>query len=247
MGSLVRRYAPTSPPFRRWSAGVGKTVTAVRRSRVPPGRRGPGTLPALQSVELSSGGGPEEHRIPETSITGRAAWGLLPEKWAPRPHRRGNAVHQPPEAVARHRHLLREDRHHLPGRTSHRGRTWMVLDPETHGEWDVRSRQALWRRAACGRGGNSNVARMEDHGHCAGGGRSCVDTADLASGRSRCRTTGRGHGPGRCRYRRPGVGLTAKPALYWAHGQSHPDRGSQPRRHHRNPAARRPWTWVGDS
>ncbi|MTE17985.1 transposase [Streptomyces sp. TRM43335] len=34
-------------------------------------------------------------------------------------HRR--TVHQPPQAVAWHRHPLREDRDHLPGRTPHRG------------------------------------------------------------------------------------------------------------------------------
>ncbi|MGP3982918.1 transposase [Streptomyces sp. KR80] len=33
---------------------------------------------------------------------------------------RCRAVHQPPEAVARHRHPLREDRNHLPGRTPRR-------------------------------------------------------------------------------------------------------------------------------
>ncbi len=48
----------------------------------------------------------------------RQTTSLRPQDLQAAQHRR--AVQQPPEAVARHRHPLREDRHHPPGRTPQR-------------------------------------------------------------------------------------------------------------------------------
>lgn len=74
-------------------------------------------------------------------------------------HRR--AVHQPPQTMERHRHSLRKDRRHLPGRTPRRGHLPLVCPvtrtrlpipadgPSPFREWA--SRRALggwWRRTA---------------------------------------------------------------------------------------------------
>ncbi|MGW7042126.1 IS5 family transposase [Streptomyces avermitilis] len=48
----------------------------------------------------------------------RETAGVRPPDLQAAQHRR--TVHQPPEPVARHRHALREDHDHLPGRTPHR-------------------------------------------------------------------------------------------------------------------------------
>lgn len=49
---------------------------------------------------------------------GRKATGLRPRDLQTAQHRR--AMHQPPQTMTRNRHPLRENRHHLPGRTPHR-------------------------------------------------------------------------------------------------------------------------------
>ncbi|MFE1198768.1 hypothetical protein ACFW6E_39550, partial [Streptomyces olivaceoviridis] len=63
------------------------------------------------------------HRLRRGS-PGRQATGLRPRDMQAARHRR--AMHQPPQAVARRRHPLREGGHHLPGRTPHRGHLPLV-------------------------------------------------------------------------------------------------------------------------
>ncbi|TMU98434.1 transposase [Streptomyces sp. DASNCL29] len=80
-----------------------------RNPRTPAQARHPGGHPGP--------GGPA--RTPATTRQpGRQATSVRPRDLQTAQHR--GAMHHPPEAVARHRHPLREDRDHLPGRTSHR-------------------------------------------------------------------------------------------------------------------------------
>lgn len=89
----------------------------MARLRVPRRRERPRTRPDLvladkTPMQLSG-------RAAARSGARRQAIGLRPRDLEAAQHRR--AVHQPPGAMARHRHPLREDRDHLPGRTPRRG------------------------------------------------------------------------------------------------------------------------------
>lgn len=111
-----RRLGPPgrSPPL--W--------TAPHQAGLGPGRQGvllprdPRAPTQTRHPRGDPGTGRPAGQLAATRTSGRQTAGLRPRGIQATQHRR--AVHQPPEAVARHRHPLREDRDHLPRRTSHR-------------------------------------------------------------------------------------------------------------------------------
>lgn len=120
---------------------TGRRCTGLRRRHGPPACA-PATWPAAYQTGRGPGGqslfipcdprppAPTRHPCRDpcpggsawpptaTRPPGRQTAGLRPRDLQAAQHRR--AVHQPPQTVARHRHPLREDSHHLPGRTPHR-------------------------------------------------------------------------------------------------------------------------------
>lgn len=106
---------PTRARFRCTQAGPGGRVTA-RGSPAPPARS---TLSAPPSCPDGRAAPASRPSAAAARKPGRQATRLRPRGVQAARHRR--TLHQPLEAAARHRHPLREDRDHLPGRTPHRG------------------------------------------------------------------------------------------------------------------------------
>ncbi|MFJ4153145.1 endo alpha-1,4 polygalactosaminidase [Streptomyces galbus] len=93
-------------------------------------------------------------------------------------------MHQPPEAVARHRHPLREDRHHLPRRTPHHGHLPLVrpvIQTKPPSRRGPRHRRRLLRRRLT-KANNAAFARLlATRAHSAGLAVGQKNTLDLLS------------------------------------------------------------------